>query len=104
MIMGVNSSRKAIEKSVAVYEKMLQDLPEDVFIKSPAEGVWSYAEVYSHIFSSNLGCCKAITVCASGAGIEDSKPMKFPLRLVFYFKRLPPGKYKMPEKIAKYVG
>jgi len=103
MIMGVNSSKKAIEKSIAVYEKMLEDLPEDVFIKTPAEGVWSYAEVYSHIFSSNIGCCKAISVCAAGTGIEDNKPLKFPLRLVMYFKRLPPGKYKVPEKIAKDV-
>ena len=101
--MGVNSSKKAIEKSIAVYEKMLEDLPEDAFIKTPAEGVWSYAEVYSHIFSSNIGCCKAISVCAAGTGIEDSKPLKFPLRLVMYFKRLPPGKYKVPERIAKDV-
>ena len=102
--MSINDSRKAIQKSIAVYEKMLSEVSEELFTRTPAEGVWSYAEVFAHIFTSNIGCCKAIESCAKGTAIENNEPLPFSIRLVLFFKRLPPGKkYKVPEKIAKDV-
>ena len=102
--MSINSSRNAIGKSIAVYEKLLNELPEELFTRTPAEGVWSYAEVYAHIFTSTLGCIKAIEACAKGTAIENDEPLPFSIRLVLFFKRLPPGKkYKVPERIEKDV-
>ncbi len=102
--MSITGSRKAIEKSISVYEKLLNDVTEDLFTQTPAEGVWSYSEVYAHIFSSNIGCIKAIVACAKGTAVENADPPPFPIRLVLFFKRLPPGKrYKVPDVIAKDV-
>jgi hypothetical protein len=102
--MGNNASRKAIAASITVYEKLLNGVTEEVFTKTPAEGVWSYSEVYAHIFSSTLGCTKAIEACSRGTAIENNDLLPFPIRLVLFFKRLPPGKkYKVPQVIAKDV-
>jgi hypothetical protein len=102
--MSINSSRKAIQKSITVYEKILSEVSEELFTRTPAEGVWSYAEVFAHIFTSNIGCCKAIESCAKGAAVENNQSLPFSIRLVLLFKRLPPGKkYMVPEKIAKDV-
>ena len=102
--MSINDNRKAIQKSIAVYEKLLSEFSGELFTRTPAEGVWSYAEVYSHIFTSSIGCCKAIESCAKGTAIENDEPLPLSIRLVLFFKRLPPGrKYKVPEKIAKDV-
>ena len=102
--MGNNASRKAIDGSITVYEKLLSGVTEETFTKTPAEGVWSYSEVYAHIFSSTIGCTKAIEVCSRGTAIENNDPLPFPIRLVLFFKRLPPGKkYKVPQVIAKDV-
>jgi hypothetical protein len=102
--MGIHSSRKAIEGSISVYEKLLNRVSEEEFTKTPAEGVWSYSEVFAHIFSSTIGCTKAIEACSRGTAIEDNSPLPFPIKLVLFFKRLPPGKkYKVPQVIAKDV-
>jgi hypothetical protein len=102
--MSINTSRKAIEASISVYEKLLSNITEEAFMKTPAEGVWSYSEVFAHIFSSTIGCTKAIEACSRGTAIENSDPLPFPIRLVLFFKRLPPGKkYKVPKVIAKDV-
>jgi hypothetical protein len=101
--MSISASKKVIGESIAVYEKLLDGLSEGEFVSTPAVGVWSYAEVYAHIFSSTLGSIKAIEVCSKGTAIENSEPLPFSIKLVLFFKRLPPGKYKVPEKIAKDV-
>lgn len=102
--MGIHSSSKAIEASISAYEKLLNSVSEEGFTKTPAEGVWSYSEVFAHIFSSTIGCTKAIEACSRGTAIENSDPLPFPIRLVLFFKRLPPGKkYKVPQVIAKDV-
>ena len=101
--MSISASRKAINKSIEVYEKLLEGFSEEVFVRTPAEGVWSYGEVYAHIFSSTLGCIRAIDVCSRGTAIENNESLPFSIKLVLFLKRLPPGKYKVPEKIAKDV-
>jgi len=102
--MGSNASRKTIAGSISVYENLLNNVTEETFTKTPAEGVWSFSEVYAHIFSSTIGCTKAIEVCSRGTAIENNDPLPFPIRLVLFFKRLPPGKkYKVPQVIAKDV-
>ena len=102
--MGINASRKAINSSIIVYEKLLNGVTEETFLKTPAEGVWSYSEVYAHIFSSTIGCTKAIEACSRGNAIENNDPLPFSIRVVLFFKRLPPGKkYKVPQVIAKDV-
>ncbi len=101
--MSISASKKAIQQSVEVYEKLLSGCPEELFTRTPAEGVWSYSEVFAHIFRSNIGCCKAIEGCAAGTGIEDTKPLSVSIKLILFFKRLPPGKYKVPQVIAKDV-
>lgn len=101
--MSTKSSYKVINKSIAVYEDLMNNVSEELFIRTPAEGVWSYAEVFTHIFSSTLGCIKAIEVCSVGKGQEDNTPTPFKIRVVLFFKRFPPGKFKVPERLAKDV-
>ena len=102
--MSVTSSQLAILKSTAYYESLLQKLPEELFVQTPAIGVWSYAEVYSHIFSSNIGCLKAIDKCVEGTAIENNERLKFYVWAILFFKRFPPTvKLKVPEKIARQV-
>jgi DinB superfamily len=102
--MSISSDHQRILKSVTVYEKLLHDLSEEEFTLTPAEGVWSYAEVFSHIFSSNTGCLKAIEKCIEDSAIENNERLKFYVWAILFFKRFPPTvKLKVPEKIARYV-
>ena len=48
--MSIAGQQRSLLKSVAAYEKLLNTLTEEDFLHSPAEGGWSYSEVYSHIF------------------------------------------------------
>ena len=52
--MSINQTASQIVQATARYEAFLATLSEADFQRNPADGVWSYAEVYSHIFEANL--------------------------------------------------
>lgn len=98
--MSVMAQQRSINQSVEKYRKLLDCLSEDDFQRSPAEGVWSYAEVYSHIFKANLVSLIAAEQCISGTAEKKSGRTHWMVRLILFFGHFPPGKYKVPESIA----
>jgi hypothetical protein len=102
--MGIQTVKRSIRNTVAVYEKLLANVSEETFQETPPNGGWSYAEVFSHIFSSNMSCLTAIEKCVAGTAIENNDSMPFSYRLVFFFGQLPPGsKFKVPDKLKDQV-
>ncbi|HSF46563.1 MAG TPA: hypothetical protein VLA58_11160, partial [Chitinophagaceae bacterium] len=101
--MSVTHTNKSILDSVSAYEKLLERVSDETFTRTPADGSWCYAEVYSHIFSSNLTCIQAINRCIQGNAIDSKAPMSFPVKLVFFFGRFPPGKFKVPDRLKDQV-
>ena len=102
--MSLKTTVRSINKAVDQYENLLNQVSEEEFTTTPADGVWSYAEVFSHIFRSNLLGFTAIERCSAGQGIEDNTPTKWKYKLVLFFKRFPPNiKLKVPAKLAHLV-
>lgn len=102
--MRTHQTYRSIEKNVAIYQALLNQVDEEHFQRSPAEGVWSYAEVFSHIFRSNMTCIKVIEQCAKREAVELEKEASVPIKLVLFFKRFPPGmKFKVPKKLEYMV-
>jgi hypothetical protein len=94
---------KSLSKTVTIYEKLLNEVSEDTFLKNPADGSWSYSETFSHIFSSGLLSLTAIEACVDGKATDSKKPLFFLARLILFFGSLPPGKIKAPKRIAALV-
>lgn len=102
--MSLSGISKEISASVDKYQQLLNSVSETEFQRSPAPGVWSYAEVFSHIFRSNMLMRPVIEKCASGNAIENAAPLKIPYKLVLYFRRYPPTmKFKVPPKLEYLV-
>lgn len=97
--MSVSSQQRAILQSVKEYSRLLEEISEEDFQRSPAEGSWSYAEVYSHIFKSNLYSLIAAEQCINGTAEKSSAGTNWAVRLILLFGRFPPGKYKVPASI-----
>lgn len=101
--MSLSGQQKSLLLSLGTYEKLINTLSEEEFLLSPAEGVWSYSEVYSHIFQSNLGSLIAIEKCINGTAIENNKNMGFITWAILFFGKFPPVKLKAPAHIAAMV-
>jgi hypothetical protein len=101
--MSVTHTHRSILETVSAYEKLLGSVSEEAFIATPRNGGWSYAEVYAHIFNSNMTCLQAIEKCIQGNAIESSDGLSFPVKLVFFFGRFPPGKFKVPDRLKDQV-
>lgn len=101
--MSVNSHFRSLIKAVGQYEALLQEVPEEVFAKCPAEGQWSYSETFSHIFQSNLASLIAVEKCFLKTGILDKNRTPWQVWAILFLGRLPPGKFKAPERIASMV-
>ena len=101
--MSSAAQQRSILKSVEIYSRFLGELSEEEFQKSPAEGVWSYAEVYSHIFKANLASLITVEQCINGTAEKSSAGTHWMVRLILFFGRFPPGKYKVPASIAGFT-
>jgi hypothetical protein len=89
----------SILKEADQYEQFLNGLTEEQFAQTPAPGVWSYSEVYSHIFQSNILSLVAIERCSHGTKPQTGKPT-FAGRLILFFGVFPPINLKAPAQIA----
>lgn len=98
--MSIGAQQRSTLRSVEKYSSLLEKLSEEEFQRSPAEGVWSYAEVYSHIFKANLVSLIAAEQCINGTAEKSSAGTHWMVRLILFFGRFPPGKYKVPASIA----
>ena len=102
--MGLKQTIQSINQIVDEYELLLNRVSEEEFKQTPAEGVWSYSEVFSHIFRSNLLSFKAIERCSRSEGVEDHERTKLKYRLVLFFRSFPPNvRWKVPAKLAHLV-
>jgi hypothetical protein len=100
----MNTSRvyKSITKIVNAYKAKLATKSEDDLVLTPANGGWSYSEVYSHIFDSSLLSLMALNNCIKGDG--EKKSAHFATIMILFFGALPPGKkYKVPKRLAERV-
>ena len=101
--MSIASDKQALEESLAVYRRKLDELPDDLFNQTPPSGGWSYAEVYCHILQANMGSLVAIERCINGTGQIDNKRPGLLATLVFLTGRFPPVRIKAPAKVASMV-
>jgi hypothetical protein len=101
--MSINQTASRIEKSTARYEAFLTTLSDADFQRNPADGVWSYAEVYSHIFEANLISLLALEKCVKGTAEEDKSSLHPAVWLILFLGKFPPGKIKAPARIADMV-
>ncbi len=101
--MSVNNHFRSLIKAVEQYEILLQEVSEELFAKSPPEGGWSYSETFSHIFQSNLASLIAVEKCFLKTGILDEKRINWKVWMILFLGRLPPGKFKAPERLASMV-
>lgn len=96
---GIFSS---VKNTTAAYRKRLQEVQSEKFDLSPADGGWSYAEVYAHIFDLSILSLEAIDRCLSG----DAKQRKTPFitRAILFFGAFPPAiKFKVPKQFESRV-
>jgi uncharacterized damage-inducible protein DinB len=101
--MNVNQTASQIVQVTAKYEAFLATLSDIDFQQNPAVGVWSYAEVYSHIFEANLISLLALEKCVKGTAEEDTSSLHPAVWLILFLGKFPPGKIKAPARIAAMV-
>jgi hypothetical protein len=99
--MKVDDILKAALKDLKKYDDLLGTLDEEKLQKTPAAGVWSYSEVYSHIFQVNLRCFIAIDRCAESSKSSSGK-LQLSARIVLFLGMFP-FRIKAPAKIAAMV-
>lgn len=100
--MSVSSTTKSILAAIEKYQDFLYEVDEDAFQTSPAEGVWSYSEVFSHIIQANLRSLLAIQKCLY-AKSQSTGSVSLIARAILLFGKFPPIKLKAPENIAALV-
>ena len=98
--MSIAAQQRSILQSVEKYGRLLEQISEEEFQLTPAEGVWSYSEVYSHIFKANLASLIAAEQCINGTAEKISAGTHWMVRLILFIGRFPPGNYKVPASIA----
>jgi len=101
--MRINQTASRIVQATARYEAFLATLSDADFQRNPAAGVWSYAEVYSHIFEANLISLLALEKCVKGTAEEDKSTLHPAVWLILFLGKFPPGKIKAPARIAAMV-
>ncbi len=101
--MSVKSNQRNILQSLKFYSSFLKTVNEDVFLQTPQQGGWSFAEVYSHILSANLLSVIAIEKCLNKTAEIKSRKPDWRARLILFFGRFPPGKYKVPAVLEDAV-
>jgi len=101
--MSVTAQQRSLLRSVEEYSRLLENVSEEEFQRSPGEGIWCYAQVYSHIFQANLGSLIATEKCINGTAEINSDRLNWITGLILLFGRFPPGKFKAPASIASMV-
>jgi hypothetical protein len=90
-------------KAVGQYESLLKEVSEETFTQTPSDSGWSYSETFSHIFQANLGSLIAVEKCFIGTGTLSEKNTSWAVWAILFFGRLPPGKFKAPERLESMV-
>ena len=101
--MSIARQHRSLVTTVNEYARLLETFTEEDFQRNPSEGVWSYSEVYSHVFQANLGSLIAAEKCINGTAERSSSRIRWIAGLVLFFGVFPPGKIKAPARIAAMV-
>ena len=64
--MNIQKEQMLIIEALDSYRAQLDAIPDEQFDITPANGGWSYAEVYSHILQATIGSTIAAERCANG--------------------------------------
>ncbi len=97
--MSVKTDFNRAQMVMETYRQQLDKYTDEQFVQSPAEGVWSLSEVYSHILSANIMCASAIAKCIKGDATEYTKGLDWRVKVILFFGRIP-GKHMVPKSIA----
>jgi len=95
--MNIAKERKAIDAALDSYRNQLNIIPDEMFMLTPPDGGWSYAEVYSHILQATLGSIIALERCTH----DNCKPTTHGPNLfgkIILFTGLFP-RVNVPEKV-----
>ncbi|MBE7176601.1 MAG: DinB family protein [Mucilaginibacter polytrichastri] len=98
--MSLAANRKRIEKLLDEYRQRLDLYPEDDFTDTPAEGVWSYAEVYAHILNATYQSLLAAERCLGQNAQFHKSGTPLVVKLILAIGRIPPGKHAVPAVLA----
>ena len=100
--MSISSTTKFILAAIDKYHEFLSKVDDEQFQVTPAENVWSYSEVFSHIIQADLRSLLAIQKCLYG---KSGNSVSLPLisRAILFFGKFPPLKLKTPENLAALV-
>lgn len=101
--MRVSAIARRTEILFSQYETYLERIAPDDFQRQPVPGEWSYAEVYSHIYTANHACFMALENCIKGKAEVTSLKATLPGRIILFIGLFPPVKIKAPARIAAMV-
>jgi hypothetical protein len=101
--MNLLKERKAIDEALDGYRARLDTIPEALFTVTPAEGVWSFSEVYSHILQATLSSAIALERCANNNCKPTNNRLTLIGRYMMLTSRFPPVKVKVPESVAARI-
>lgn len=101
--MKLAGERKAIEAALDAYRAKLDSIPDELFNKTPLDGGWSCAEVYSHILQSTIGASVAAEKCTQNTCKPTPKGTSWLGKFLLLFGRFPVAKVKTPEAIAAAI-
>ncbi len=99
--MSIGRRVAAVLEILGKYRDFLSGLSEEEFQRSPAEGIWSYSEVYSHVLYVNKSSLIAIERCAFGNKISSGR-ISWRAWLIFFLGKIP-VQTKAPDKVAAMV-
>ncbi len=94
---------KLLEQIKTISDKWLialDDFTDSQYSHDYFPGKWSAAQLYAHQIEVNETIIAHILMCIEGRGELIKGKSKLPIRLIFYFKRLPPIKITVPEGLS----
>ncbi len=95
---------RAILAEMTKYDRLLETVSEEDFQRTPAENVWSYAEVFSHMLQANLGSLYAIDKCLLQTATLSPGRANLVSWLILSTGRFPPVvKLKVPARLASQI-
>ena len=90
-----------IQEQDQFWVKVLEKHSLEELNLKPSEDEWSLGQLLNHLVFINQTLVKQIEICVEKKGIYDTNNLKLGTRLILYFNRLPPLKYKVPKIIDK---
>jgi len=95
--MNIAREYRAIEAALAIYREQLDVIPDEVFAETPADGSWSFSEVYSHIMKASLGSLIAMERCSNSNCPPTNKGLSLQGHFVLTFGCFPPVRVRTPD-------